>query len=91
MTENPNIFLLTINVLRADQLGYHRYDRDTSPFHDSLVDQTICSMSASSQVHPHARRSQRCSRVDTQICSRPTASNERDERLEALGYNDRRN
>jgi arylsulfatase len=53
MTENPNIFLLTIDALRADHLGYHGYDRDTSPFLDSLADQTACfrtAISASSHT-----------------------------------------
>ena len=38
MTGNPNVFLLTIDALRADHLGYHGYERDTSPFLDSLAD-----------------------------------------------------
>jgi len=38
MTNNPNVFLLTIDALRADHLGYHGYERDTSPFLDSLAD-----------------------------------------------------
>ena len=53
MTENPNVFLLTIDALRADHLGYHGYDRDTSPFLDSLAERTACfttAISASSHT-----------------------------------------
>ena len=53
MTENPNVFLLTIDALRADHLGYHGYDRDTSPFLDSLAERTTCfttAISASSHT-----------------------------------------
>ena len=53
MTDNPNVFLLTIDALRADHLGYHGYERDTSPFLDSLADRAACfstAISASSHT-----------------------------------------
>jgi len=53
MTEKPDIFLLTVDALRADHLGYHGYERDTSPFLDSLADRTACfttAISASSHT-----------------------------------------
>jgi len=46
MTDNPNVFLLTIDALRADHLGYHGYERDTSPFLDSLAERAACFMTA---------------------------------------------
>lgn len=33
-----NILLVTIDSLRADHVGYHGYDRDTTPFIDSLAE-----------------------------------------------------
>jgi arylsulfatase len=41
MTDKPNVFLLTVDALRADHLGYHGYERDTSPFLDSLADRAV--------------------------------------------------
>lgn len=38
--ERTPIILLSIDALRADHLGYHGYDRDTSPFLDELATET---------------------------------------------------
>ena len=35
--EGPNVVFITIDTLRADHLGCYGYDRDTSPFIDSLA------------------------------------------------------
>jgi arylsulfatase len=37
MTERPNVILLTIDALRADHVGYHGYERNTTTFLDSLA------------------------------------------------------
>ena len=37
----PNIILLSIDALRADHLGAHGYERETSPFLDELAEQEI--------------------------------------------------
>jgi arylsulfatase A-like enzyme len=36
-TERPDILLISLDTLRADHLGCYGYDRDTSPFLDSLA------------------------------------------------------
>jgi len=41
MTDSPNIILLSIDALRADHLGNHGYERDTSPFLDSFAERSI--------------------------------------------------
>lgn len=41
MTDRPNIIFLSIDALRADHLGAHGYDRETSPFLDKLADQEL--------------------------------------------------
>ncbi|TKX86683.1 DUF229 domain-containing protein [Halorubrum sp. SS5] len=41
MTDRPNIILLSIDALRADHLGAHGYDRETSPFLDELADREL--------------------------------------------------
>lgn len=33
----PDVFLISIDTLRADHLGFHGYERDTSPFLDELA------------------------------------------------------
>jgi choline-sulfatase len=33
----PNLLLITVDTLRPDHLGYHGYDRDTSPVIDNLA------------------------------------------------------
>lgn len=38
MSDRPNVILLTVDALRADHVGYHGYERDTTPFLDSLAD-----------------------------------------------------
>lgn len=51
--DQPSVILLTIDALRADHLGYHGYERDTSPFLDSLAERSICftnAVSASSHT-----------------------------------------
>lgn len=51
--KRQSIILLTIDALRADHLGYHGYDRETSPFLDSLSERTtsfINAVSASSHT-----------------------------------------
>jgi hypothetical protein len=90
MTENPIILVFTVDALRVDLLGYHRYDRDTSPFLGSLADQIACFTSAISAC-PQTRGDPSIVHRSTPICSRPTVTYEIDERMEALGYNDRRN
>ncbi len=35
------VLLISIDTLRADHLGYHGYDRDTSPFVDSLAQRGV--------------------------------------------------
>jgi arylsulfatase A-like enzyme len=37
----PNILLLTIDTIRADALGSYGYDRNTSPFLDSLAAESV--------------------------------------------------
>jgi len=39
--ERTPIILVSIDALRADHLGYHGYDRDTSPFLDRLADREL--------------------------------------------------
>lgn len=39
--EEPSVILLSINALRADHLGYHGYERESSPFLDSLAEHSI--------------------------------------------------
>lgn len=41
MTDRPNIIFLSIDALRADHLGAHGYDRETSPFLDELADREL--------------------------------------------------
>jgi arylsulfatase len=41
-----SVILLTIDALRADHLGYHGYDRNTSPFLDSFADHSSRFMTA---------------------------------------------
>jgi arylsulfatase len=41
MTEQPNIILLSIDALRADHLGSHGYERETSPFLDDLASREL--------------------------------------------------
>lgn len=41
MTERPNVILLTIDALRGDHVGYRGYDRDTTPFLDSLAENVV--------------------------------------------------
>ena len=36
-SDPPTIVLISIDTLRADHLGFHGYDRDTSPFLDQLA------------------------------------------------------
>ncbi|RLM62459.1 sulfatase, partial [Halorubrum sp. Atlit-26R] len=53
MTDRPNIILLSIDALRADHLGAHGYDRETSPFLDELADRELAfttAISASSHT-----------------------------------------
>ncbi|RLM83753.1 DUF229 domain-containing protein [Halobellus sp. Atlit-38R] len=41
MTDRPNIILLSVDALRADHLGAHGYERETSPFLDELADREL--------------------------------------------------
>ena len=41
MTSRPNVILLSIDALRADHLGAHGYDRETTPFLDEFAEQEI--------------------------------------------------
>ncbi|TKX52551.1 arylsulfatase, partial [Halorubrum sp. SP3] len=41
MTDRPNTILLSIDALRADHLGAHGYNRETSPFLDELADREL--------------------------------------------------
>ncbi|MBN2312213.1 MAG: sulfatase [Candidatus Hydrogenedentes bacterium] len=37
----PNLILISLDTLRADRLGCHGYPKDTSPFLDRLVEETL--------------------------------------------------
>ena len=39
--ERPNLIIVLVDTLRADHLGYHGYERDTSPTIDALADSSI--------------------------------------------------
>ena len=41
MTSRPNVILLSIDALRADHLGAHGYERETTPFLDEFAEQEI--------------------------------------------------
>lgn len=45
-----NVLLITIDTLRADHLGYHGYQRDTSPFLDGFAAESVAFMNAGVQV-----------------------------------------
>ncbi|QLH84928.1 sulfatase [Halosimplex pelagicum] len=53
MSDRPDIFLFTIDALRADHLSCHGHHRET-PFFDSLADRTI-SFSNAFSVSSHTR------------------------------------
>jgi arylsulfatase A-like enzyme len=37
----PHVVLLTVDALRADHVGHHGYDRETTPFLDGLADEGL--------------------------------------------------
>jgi arylsulfatase len=54
MVDRPNIVLLTIDALRADHLSCYGYERNTSPFIDSLASDSLLFENAYS-VSSHTR------------------------------------
>ena len=48
----PNVILLSIDALRADHVSFHGYERETTPFLDTLADEAItCSRAYATSSH----------------------------------------
>ncbi|MFP4185695.1 MAG: sulfatase [Thermoplasmata archaeon] len=79
MTEYRGVVLITVDSLRADHLGYHGYEKDTSPFLDEFASENTSFKNCTS-AGPRTLSSFPCLLSSTYLSSHPFGK-ERSERL----------